>query len=183
MAMVRTRRAALLTLALLVVLLGRANAEPATEKQLKSVFLYNFTMYVSWPPEAFDGAGAPLSVCVLGADPFGTVLDDTLRGETVNARKLSARRVSRVDEVSSCQILFISDSEAGELPALLKALAGKPVLTVGEMDQFAEHGGMIELRKVQSKIHLEINEDSAARAGLKISSQLLKLARIVSSDR
>ena len=184
MAVVKMRRSAWLFFALLLILAPRAGAQtaPASENQLKTVFLYNFTKYVGWPAQAFDGAGAPLAVCVLGADPFGVALDDTLRGEMVNERKLSARRVARVDEVRGCQVLFISDSEAHELPAILNVLRGKPILTVGEMDQFAEKGGMIHLRKVENKIRLEINEESAARAGLKISSQLLKLARIVSSE-
>ena len=177
------RRSAGLALALLLILVPRAGAQtaPASANQLKSVFLFNFTKYVGWPTEAFDDSSAPLAVCVLGTDPLGTVLDETLRGETVNARKLSSRRIARVDEVGGCQILFISDSEAHDLPAILMAVRGKPILTVGDMDQFAENGGMIHLRKVENKIRLEINEESAARAGLKLSSQLLKLARIVSS--
>jgi uncharacterized protein DUF4154 len=183
-AVVRFRRWTWLAAVLLVLHCGRAHAQstPATENQVKAVFLYNFTKYVGWPPEAFAADSALLNVCVLGRDPFGPALEATLRGESVNERSLAARHVSSVEEVAGCQILFISDSEERELAAILRGVAGKPILTVGEMDKFAESGGMIRLRKIENKIRLEINEASAARAGLKISSQLLKLARIVASS-
>jgi uncharacterized protein DUF4154 len=176
------RRRAGLLLLFLAILGSRALAQaPATETQLKAVFLYNFTKYVGWPTEAFAGPAAPLNVCVLGRDPFGPVLEETLRGETVNDRRLAARDITRPEDAAGCQILFISESEEGELASILRALDGKPILTVGEMERFAESGGMIRLRRADNKIRLEINETSAARAGLRISSQLLKLARIVSS--
>ena len=184
MAVVRIGRWIWLAAAVLVLHCGRADAQTTTptESQVKAVFLYNFTKYVGWPPEAFAGDTAALNVCVLGRDPFGPALDATLRGESVNQRSLAARRVSSLDEVAGCQILFIADSEEHELTAILRRVEGKPILTVGEMDKFAETGGMIRLRKIENKIRLEINEGSAARAGLKISSQLLKLARIVASS-
>jgi len=160
---------------------ARSQGGPPTEAQIKAVFLYNFTKYVDWPVEAFRAAADPLTVCVLGVDPFGSALEDTLRGEAVNDRKLAARHIESVDEAGGCQLLYVSSSEERELTRILKLLQGKPILTVGEMNQFAESGGMINLRTVQNKIRFDINEGAASRAGLKISSQLLKLGRIVSS--
>jgi len=182
-AVVTVRRRSWLAVGLFVLRCAGADAQSGapTEAQVKAVFLYNFTKYVAWPTEAFRSAADPLNVCILGADAFGPVLDETLQGERVQDRKLVSRRIATVDEVDGCHLLFLSASEERQLPRILKALEAKPVLTVGETDDFAENGGMINLRKLGNKIRLEINEEAAARAGLKISSQLLKLARIVSS--
>jgi hypothetical protein len=89
------------------------------------------------------------------------------------------RRAGRPEELRASQIVFISASEHGQLPEILKRLEGAPTLTVAEMDDFAERGGVIRFRMEGDRVRLDINPSAAARARLRISSELLKLARIV----
>jgi len=153
-----------------------------TEYQLKAAFLYNFTQFIEWPSNAFTSADAPLVIGVLGDDPFGAVLNQTVEGETIRGRLVSIRRFRRVEDVGGCQLLFISRSEKGQLPRIQSALQSKPVVTVSDMDQFVRHDGVIGFVLHENKIRFEINLDSANRAGVKISSKLIKLAFSVHSD-
>jgi len=147
-----------------------------SEYKVKAAFLLNFGKYVEWPASAM---GASIDICVLGRDPFGATLDETLAGRTVGSRRVNARRVSAISEAGGCSILFISRDESVRVDAVLDGLAGSPVLIVGEQDRFARKGGMINFVEVDQKVRFEINEAAAKKAGLKISSQLLKLATIV----
>lgn len=160
---------------------ARVRAEPpvAGEYQVKAAFLFNFARYVEWPPEAFPATGEPFVVTVLGEDPFGEALDAALKGRTIRDRRLAVRRVARMEDVGQSQILFIAESEGEELPRILRRLDAAPTLTIGETPHFAEQGGMIRFRKERDRVGFEINLASTERARLKISSQLLKLARIV----
>jgi hypothetical protein len=170
------RAIGLVSLALAAARPGPAATGPA-EYEVKAAFLYNFARFVEWP-DAPEGDG-PFVITVLGRDPFGSVLDDTLRGKTIDDKRIVVRRASRPDEVGQSRIVFICDSEKDRLPAILKSLEGTPVLTVGEMSEFAERGGVIRFKLEQGRIRLEINAAAAERSRLRISSQLLKLARIV----
>ena len=137
---------------------------------------------MEWPTEAFSDARSPLILGILGEDPFGAALE-TIRGKVVKGRTLVIKQFLQVEDLQKCHILFISSSERDRLTHVL-ALAGTPnVLTVGDMDGFAGHGGVINLVKTGNKIKFEINMDAARAAGLKISSKLLKLARIVGNNQ
>jgi hypothetical protein len=151
------------------------------EYQVKAVFLFNFTQFVEWPADAFALTNTPLVIGVLGEDPFGAYLDDTVRGETANGRPLIVTRYRRVQEVGDCQVLFISRSETDRLGQILASLVGKPVLTVGDVAGFTRRGGMIELATVASKMQLRINLEAAKTAQLTLSSKLLRPAKIVAS--
>lgn len=148
------------------------------EYQAKAAFLYNFTKFVEWPPQVFATPAAPLQICVLGDDPFGASLD-ALAERSTQGRALVIRRVATPGQGAACQILFIAASEEARLPQLLAALAARPVLTVADVPGFAEAGGMINLSVDESRVRMEINVEAAQRAGLRISSQVLRLARIV----
>jgi len=150
----------------------------ASEYALKAVFLFNFTKYVEWPATAFSDAQAPFVIGVLGDDPFGSVLDETVRGEKVNGRVLIIRHYSSKEEIKDCQILFISASEAGQLEQITATLKGRSVLTVGDFDKFTDRGGMIGLTMEKNKIHLKINLETAKAANLTISSNLLRVAEV-----
>jgi hypothetical protein len=160
----------------------RAQPRAAGEYEIKAAFLYNFARYVEWPPGKLPAAGEDFVVTVLGEDPFGEALD-AIRDRTIHDRKLAVRRVARVEDVGESQILFISRSEADDLPRILQRLEAAPILTVGETAQFAERGGMIRFRREGERIGFDINVTSTERAGLRVSSQLLKLARIVGPGR
>jgi YfiR/HmsC-like len=156
---------------------------PSREYQVKAVFLFNFTQFVEWPAEAFADPTAPLVIGVLGEDPFGAFLDETVRGERANGRPLLVERFRRVQEIGNCQVLFISRSESDRLGEILASLAGKPILTVSDIEGFAPRGGVIRLVTVGGKIRLRINLDSARVAKLTISSKLLRPSEIVASGK
>jgi len=173
----RVRVAGLAAALALVAILpaSRAAAGAADEYSLKAAFLYQFTKYVSWPSEA-DG---PIAICVLGDDPFGPILDETLAEKTATGQSLVARRIGSIRESTACRIVFVSRSERANLDATLAALADRPILTVADMDGFPQRGGMINLTRDKERIRLEVNPGNAERAGLKIRSELLRLAEIV----
>jgi len=157
------------------------DASPAQcrEYQIKAAFLYNFVKFVKWPAEAFGDDNAPIIVGVVGEDPFGVALVESVEGRIVRGRELVIRRFKGVQDLDFFHILFISSSERARLSQILESLTGSSVLTVGEMAQFAELGGIINFTVQKNKIRFEINVDAAEQAGLQISSQLLRLAKIV----
>ena len=185
----RLRRGALLLAAVLISGGGGARGNEAvprglSEYQIKAAYLYYFTTFVAWPPEAFSRSGEALVVGVLGADPFGPILDDTLRGKTVDNRRVVVKRFGNIRDACASHILFISASERDRLASILKALEGASVLTVGEIDHFASRGGQIAFRMEDKKVRFDINVTAVERARLKVSAQLMKLGRIVDeSDR
>jgi hypothetical protein len=156
-----------------------AQGSVAPEYQVKAVFLYNFAQFVEWPASAFPDSAAPLVICVLGEDPFGPYLDETVRGETVQAHPLAVQRHRRVEDIKGCHILFVSRQELERLPEILDTLKGRPTLTVGDAEGFAKRGGMIRFMTDQNRIRLRINLQAARAANLTLSSKLLRPAQIV----
>ncbi len=160
-----------------------AQKPPTGEYQVKAVFLYNFAQFIEWPARAFPDAGSPLVIGVLGEDPFGAYLDETVRDEIVNGRALVIRRYRRPEEIDGCHILFISRSEVDRLEQIFAALRGRAVLTVGDAEGFARRGGMIRFITENRRIRLRINLDAAKAGNLKISSKLLRPAEIIAPGR
>ena len=173
------RRRCLLALALcLVTTVVRAQAQAGTsEYEIKAAFLYNFAKFVQWPAATLPPQ-APLIVCVLGRDPFGSALA-TIDHKISQGHELQVHRNVRLDEARSCYVLFVAESERGSVPEILHELSGTSVLTVSDIDRFAEAGGVIGLYDVDNRVQFSINLDAAHDASLQINSQLLKLARIV----
>jgi hypothetical protein len=160
--------------------LGRVEqAQSRSEYQVKAIFLYNFAKFVEWPHEAGEGKGDPVSICIVGDDPFGNLLDDSIKDKAVGGRKLVVRRLKVGQNVKDCQIAFISSSEKLHIRTFLEGLKGASVLTVGEMEGFATLGGVINFTMQESRVRFEVNVEAAERAELKISSKLLNLATIV----
>jgi hypothetical protein len=160
---------------------GTVIAASPTEYQVKAVFLFNFTQFVEWPASAFGDASSPIIIGVLGTDPFGAALEETIQGETVNGRSLVIRRFASVEEIDDCHVLFINLPGKQDLTAVLEQMRQRNVLTVSDAKEFAHAGGVIELLTIDNKIRLQINLDAAKLANLTISSKLLRPARIVSS--
>lgn len=150
-----------------------------TTAQVEAVFLFNFSQFVEWPPQAFPEAGSPIGICVLGSDPFGATLDEVVRGEVVKGRALAVRRFQHIDEVTDCQILFVSRSERERLQPILDKLKGRNILTVSDLEEFAGEGGVIGFVLLDNKIRLRVNLEAAKAAGLTLSSKLLRPAQIV----
>jgi len=157
-------------------------ASGPTEYQVKAAFVFNFVQFVDWPAAAFAAAESPLIIGVIGEDPFGPVLDATVKGEKINGRSLAVKRLAANDDPAACHVLFVSRSEQDRVGSLLERLKGAPVLTVSEQDGFARRGGVINFITLENKVRFEINPSAARRAGLSISSKLLNLARNVSSE-
>jgi hypothetical protein len=166
-------------LGVLALLCGPIRAEtPPSEYEVKAAFLFNFARFVEWPPAAFAAANSPIVLGLYGEDPFGEDLTRIIAGKTANGRPFVIRRCERPADLKSCHMAFISSSEKRNLPQAMDALKGLPVLTVGETDRFAESGGIINFVIDKNRVHFEINVDAADRAGLRMSSKLLSLARI-----
>ena len=155
---------------------GQTHSAEAQEYQVKAAFLYNFAKFVDWPGEPAR-AGAPLVIAVFGKDPFGPTLENVVWGKTVNGRPLLIRRTSRVEELFPCHILFISSSEKRRLGEILQALGRASVLTVSDMEEFLQLGGIVRFLVEDNKVRFGINLEAARRTGLKISSKLLSLAK------
>jgi hypothetical protein len=153
------------------------------EYQIKAVFLFNFTQFVEWPPDAFRDDTTPLVIGVLGEDPFGPFLDEAIRGETAKGRPLVVRRYTDVHEIDACHLLFISRSEGGRLRAILDWVQDKKALTVSDIEGFTGRGGVIAFVSAGGKIRLRVNLDAARAARLTLSSKLLRPAQIVRSGR
>ena len=151
----------------------------AAEYEIKAAFLLNFAKFVDWPASSFADRDSPMVIAVLGSDPFGSVLDNTLRNEKVKGRKLVVKRSNQLSDLKGCHILFVSSSEHSRLGSIIQEVKDQPVLTVGDVAGFADRGGIVNFILRDRKIGFEINTSAADKAGLKISSQLLKLARIV----
>ena len=147
-----------------------------TEYEVKAAYLYNFAKFVKWPQEPQRGT---FVIAVLGEDPFGQVLERTFEGKLVLDRKVEIRRLDGPPGPNEAQMLFVSGSERPRLAQHLKSLEGASVLTVSDIDGFAERGGMIALRVRNDVVQFEINLDQVERAHLKMSSQLIRLARNV----
>jgi hypothetical protein len=148
-----------------------------SEYSVKAVYLYNFGKFVQWP--AATSAIAPantFAICVLGDDPFGDLLANVVKGESINGLPLSTTHIDRVDDAVKCRILFISASEDARLARILDALQSRSLLTVSDMPGFCDRGGMIQFVVNDEKVRFEVNVAAADKAKLALSSQLLKVA-------
>ncbi|MGH9744179.1 MAG: YfiR family protein [Candidatus Acidiferrum sp.] len=150
-----------------------------SEYQVKATYLYNFGRFVKWPDSAPAGKGDSFSVCVLGQDPFGAILDSTLAGESLDGKPVVLRRFSKPQDAADCRILFISSNEEKHLDEILTALDENGVLTVSDMPGFTRRGGMIQFVLEGDRVRFEINLASAESARLTLSSELLKVAASV----
>jgi hypothetical protein len=164
--------------------LAAAAATSATvpqEYQVKAIFLFNFTQFVDWP--SGSGVQDPLAICVLGEDPFGSYLDDALRGEHVGNRTLTVRRYRRVEDVRACQVLFISRTEARYIDDAIAQVRGAGTLTVSDASDFVARGGMVGFVTEDNHVRLRINVAATHAGGISISSKLLRVAEIIGDSR
>jgi hypothetical protein len=155
-----------------------AQSPKPTDYQVKAAYLYNFGRFIEWPRVVTAKSG-PFTVCVLGQDPFGSTLDATMAGETIAGRNVVAKRISTPEESVNCQILFLSAAEAGRLNKIMEGLDKAAVLTVSDMPQFAQRGGMIQFVLEGNRVRFEVNLIATQHAGLTLSSDLLRVATAV----
>ena len=148
------------------------------EYQVKAAFLYNFAKFVEWPRGSFANPTDPIVICIVGSNPFGSTLEDMVRGKKIGERAFVVRRLPDTQQAKSCQILFIGAGEWKRVRALLDALKGAAVLTVGETDDFTSSGGVIAFQLQGPRVRIQISLESAEQAKLRISSKLLSPAEI-----
>jgi hypothetical protein len=153
------------------------SAPKFSEYEIKAAFLFNFMQFVEWPADASTNAEAPLLIGVLGEDPFGSMLEKTIQGETLHGRPLAIKRTQQITDLKDCHLIFICRNEKAHLTEILGALRGCPALTVSDVEPFCRHGGMIGLINEGGRIRFEINQAAAEQCKLKISSKLLRLGR------
>jgi hypothetical protein len=153
------------------------------EYQVKAAFLYNFARFVDWPAQSFKAAGDPITICVVGENPFGGALDEATDRKTVAGRGFAIRQTAAIGPDCDCQILFISASERRRFRSILDSLKPVGILTVGEIQGFAAEGGVVNFKLEGGKVRFEINIEAAERQQLHISSKLLSLAQIVKTAR
>jgi len=159
-----------------------AETMPEQAYNVKAGFIYNFSIFTEWPEKAFDSPTAPITVYVkkntAARDAF-----DVLKNKKIKSRGFVIKEFDNVNEIlPSCHILYIDTSDKKTVEEILRKSRDGTILTVGDMEGFARMGGIINFYTENNKLRFEINVKAAKRAQLKLSSHLLKLARIIEED-
>ncbi len=152
-----------------------AGAGEFDEYAVKAAYLYNFAKFVEWPADAFVSPTAPLAICIVGENLFGGALE-SLSGKLVERRPVEIKVLPTAVGLERCHIVFMGRTEQGRFKSLLLKLANLPILTVSDVTNFTQEGGMIGLVEAEQRIRFNINLSIARQANLNLSSQLLKLA-------
>jgi len=169
----------------IVLLFGSlsSKAQNFTEYEVKAAYIFNFSKFIKWPSASFDNQASPYVLGIYGNDPFGSIIKKIIGNRKSNGRNWVVKYYSRPDQIKQCHILFISDIKPSELRKVLDHTSKLPILTVGdEINKFCQQGGEINFTPKNSGKRFEINNKEANRAGLSISSKLLMLSKIISTD-
>lgn len=155
-----------------------AQPKAAPEYQLKAAFLYNLLQFIEWPEQAFKDAASPLVICIYDDRAAGSAFD-SYRNEKIRGRQLVFKKFDDMQAGLDCHILFINTQDKKTLAGIAAKTAGRSILTVGEADGWARLGCIINFFTADNKLRFEINPEAAKKAGLKLSSEILKVAKIV----
>lgn len=153
--------------------------DASLEYAIKANFLFKFGPFVEWPPQVFASAAAPFNICVAGQDPFGSALDDAVRGQTIDGHPVVVRRLRLVSSEPPCQVLYLGRSPDQKPSEILRLVHGAPVLTVTD-ERVGADGGIVHFVLRQGRVRFGVNAASAQASGLTLSSKLLGLAVPVS---
>ncbi|NOY45419.1 MAG: YfiR family protein [Deltaproteobacteria bacterium] len=179
--MALTRRRFLLGVAggLSALARGRAGpSSPPTDPEVKAAIVLNLARFTEWPPGTFSDAGTPLVVCVWGEDPVSHALGG-IRGETAGGHPVVLRAVASPDRLQGCHVAYVARSERRHVAGILTALRGRPVLSVSDIEGFAAWGGAVSFWTLGGRVRFDVNPAALRHAGLKVSSKVLRLARLV----
>lgn len=172
----------LLNLLMATALFCSTNAHGETtglyEQKIKAGLVYNFLKYTAWPTNGTN----TLNVCLFGGEALDGYLTP-LTGRTAQQTPIAIVRISRANEVTNCNLVFIPQTQEGAMSDLLAATKGRPILTVSDIARFARRGGMVELTSEDQHVGLAINKDTVERSGLSIQDRMLKLAKLVSEGK
>jgi YfiR/HmsC-like len=147
-----------------------------TEYEVKATYLYNFSKFVEWPAQGQQGQSDSFAICVLGENPFGQALKATVAQESIGGKTVVAKQIPAPQDAVNCRVLFISSSEDRRLKEILSSLGTASVLTVSDLPKFSQRGGMVQFVLEGDRVRFEVNSATAERAGLTLSSELLKVA-------
>lgn len=169
--------------ALCIVCYAEEMPTPLYEQKIKAGLVYNLLKYTEWPktsPNQLKNIENPntLKICLFGDDPFNGYLSP-LHGRTAQQATIAIAHVASVPDTESCKVIVIHRNQQHQLQTLLAFLQGKNILTISDIENFAELGGMVELTRQQEKIALQINKNSIDGAKLSVDARMLKLAKIV----
>ena len=165
----------------IVLIIGHtayAQTSTSRENRVKAAFVYNFIKFVQWPATTFVNEHDPFIIAFVGRNSFGDALN-SVNNKSVRNRKLAVKQFASIQDLTKCHLLFIGASENKKLARIFRHIKTLAVLTVSDIQGFAQHGGIIELTKVANRVRFKINVAAAEKADLKLSSKLLKLAKIV----
>lgn len=157
-----------------------AQTNVSKEYRIKAVFLFNFTQFVEWPTAAFSTPTSPFVIGILGDDPFGSSIDETIQNEKVGGHPLVVQRYKDLRDLKNCHILFLNGSDPEKVRENLLVI-NRYTLTVSDADNFMKAGGIIRLITENNKIRIQVNPEAARTAELFISSKLLRVSEIFDS--
>ncbi len=177
----RTCRAALVACVVATMLWNNtAIAQRASEFQVKAAYLYNFTKFVEWPDSTLGAKNAPFVIGVLGRNPFNQFLQEIVGGERAFNRLIVVKYYENISDITNCHLLFIN--LPGKTNAALDVVKDKAVLTVSDDPAFCRFGGIIRFYTEDETVRLEINQKAAEAANVNISSKILRIAKICSTE-
>lgn len=162
----------LLVYGMMAMYASSAYADTVAEYTLKAAFLYNFAAFTTWPNRSTEN----FNLCIYGQDPFGNNLDALMRAKRINEQPINIHRINQLDHLAQCQLVFISRPAIGNITTIIDAISNKPVLTVADSPEAARQGVVINMNVIEDKVTFEANLLMAKKAGLNLSSQLLRLA-------
>lgn len=157
---------------------GMGRCLEGTEHQIKGAMIVNFIKFVEWPVQENDPDGGKIILGIIDSGRFKNTLDP-IDGRSVGGKEISLRYITRLDQLSGCQVLFVSAAESHRCYQILQAVSGMPVLTIGEDDDFTRMGGIIRFYTEQNHIRFEINQTAALKSDLKLSAKLLEIAAAI----
>jgi hypothetical protein len=181
--MIRTLYKAVFVVALWLQFPAIAGAEnyKLPEYEAKALFLFNFTRFVQWPPDAFSSPEATINICIAGDDPFDSSLD-FVKTRLVNNRGVKIKLLEWPADTRNCHVLFVSSSEETRMLKILSTVLRQPLLTVSDINRFALKGGVIEMYVHDNRVRFRINTSAAMKHRLNIGSHLLELSEIITGE-
>ena len=164
-----------------VFLTAPALGQVSKEYQLKAVFLWRLAQFTQWPSNTFESSESPIVICVVGENPFGDALEESVRGETAHGRSMAVRLYRIIEQARSCHVVYIAGGAGPRRTKELSAvLAGRSVLTVRDADGLPSwYETIVTFITEENKIKLRINVQAAKAARLVLDPRLLRAAEIV----
>jgi len=156
-----------------------ADAQVLSEYQVKAAYLFSFTKFVEWPAGTFANPADPIRLCIMGDKSFQARLNQIVGNKQIGGHPVLVTLVQDKKESRGCQELFVGSSRSQETLQIIDFLRGSSVLTVGETNDFAEQGGIINFIVQGDHVQFQVNQKAAMQAGLRMSSQLLSVAKRV----